>query len=107
MDVYDASKYGIRGLTEAWSLALAPHDIRVNELCMGATDGQMLRDFMGDRATPELISTWIKPDDLARVLVELLAEGPGGRTGTQIGLWVGHPVQLPPAGTEGGAPTPT
>ena len=96
MDAYDASKYGIRGLTEAWALALAPHDIRVNELCMGATDGDMLREFLGARATPELIATWIKPSDLGRVLVDLIAEGPDGRTGTQIGLWVGHPIALPP-----------
>jgi len=96
MDAYDASKYGIRGLTEAWALALAPHQIRVNELCMGATDGEMLREFMGARATPELVATWIDPHDLGRVLVELLAEGPSGRTGTQIGLWVGHPIALDP-----------
>ena len=96
MDVYDASKYGIRGLTDAWALALRPHHVRVNELCMGATDGEMLREFMGDRATPELTSTWIDPDDIGRVLVDLIAEGRDGRTGEQIGLWVGHAIALPP-----------
>ena len=96
MDAYDASKYGIRGLTDAWAVALAPDGIRVNELCMGATDGDMLREFMGERATPELIATWIKPSELGQVLVDLIAEGPEGRTGTQIGLWVGHPIALPP-----------
>ena len=96
MDVYDASKWGIRGLTESWALALGPHGIRVNELCMGATDGELLREFLGQRATPDVIATWMKPDDVAAVLVELLLEGPSGRTGTRIGLWVGHPVQLPP-----------
>jgi len=97
MDVYDASKYGIRGLTEAWAAALRPHRVRVNELCMGATDGQMLREFLGDRATSDLISTWIDPDDIGQVLVDLVAEGPDGRTGEQIGLWVGHPIELPPS----------
>lgn len=96
MDVYDASKWGIRGLTEAWAEALRPHRIRVNELCMGATDGVMLREFLGDRITPELVATWLRPEDLGRVLIELLMEGPEGRTGSQIGLWVGHPVELPP-----------
>ena len=94
---YDASKWGIRGLTEAWAEALRPHRIRVNELCMGATNGEMLREFLGDRATPELVASWLRPEDLGRVLIDLLAEGPDGRTGTQIGLWVGHPVELPPA----------
>lgn len=96
MDVYDASKWGLRGLTEAWALALRPHRIRVNELCMGAVDTAMLRGVLGDRATPEVIATWLRPEDLGRLLVDLLAEGPDGRTGTQIGLWVGHPVELPP-----------
>ena len=96
MDAYDASKWGIRGLTESWALALGSHRIRVNELCMGATDGELLREFLAERATPEMIATWIQPDDVAAVLVELLAEGPSGRTGTQIGLWVGYPARLPP-----------
>ena len=95
MDAYDASKWAIRGLTEAWALALARHHVRVNDLCMGATDAPMLRRFAGDRATPEVIATWMRPEDLARVLVELILEGPDGRTGEQIGFWVGHPVQLP------------
>ena len=96
MDAYDASKWGIRGLTESWALALAPHGIRVNELCMGATDGELLREFLGERATTEMVATWMDPDEIAAVLIELLLEGPTGRTGTQVGLWVGHPVRLPP-----------
>ena len=95
MDIYDASKFAIRGLTQSWAEALRPHHIRVNELCMGATDGEFLREFMGERATPEVVAKWISPHDLGRVLVQLIAEGPDGRTGTLIGLWVGHPVELP------------
>ncbi len=96
MDIYDASKFAIRGLTQSWASALGAHGIRVNELCMGATDGEFLREFMGERATPEIVSTWISPDALGRVLVDLIAEGRAGRTGTLIGLWVGHPIELPP-----------
>ena len=98
MDVYDASKWGIRGLTEAWAEALRPHRIRVNELCMGATDGEMLREFLGERATPEARrAPGCVPRISAAFSIDLLAEGPDGRTGTQIGLWVGHPVELPAA----------
>lgn len=96
MDAYDASKYGIRGLTDSWALSLRPHGVRVNELCIGATNTDMLREFLGTRATPDLVATWIDPRDIARVLVELIAEGPAGRTGTQIPVWVGHPAALPP-----------
>lgn len=94
MDLYDASKWAIRGLTEAWAVALHPHGIRVNELCMGATDGPMLREFVGDRAGADTMAAWLRPEDVARVLVELLSEGPDGRTGTQIGMWVGHSLGL-------------
>jgi len=96
MDGYDASKWALRGLAEAWALALSQHKIRVNELCMGATDAPMLREFMGDRATPEIIATWMRPEDLARVMIELILEGPDGRTRTQIGFWPDLPVVLPP-----------
>ena len=96
MDGYDASKWALRGLSEAWSKALAPHRIRVNELCMGATDAPMLREFMGERATPEVTARWMRPEDQARVMIELILEGPDGRTGTQIPFWVDHPVRLPP-----------
>jgi hypothetical protein len=63
---------------------------------MGATAGEFLHEFLGDRATPDVVATWIRPEDLGRVLVELIEEGPQGRTGQQIGLWVGHPIVLPP-----------
>ena len=72
---------------------------------MGATDGKLLHEFLGGRATPAMIATWIQPDDVAAVLVDLLVEGPSGRTGTQIGLWVGHPTRLPPP-TSGTAARP-
>ena len=35
MDVYDASKWGTRGLTESWAKALKPHNIRVNAIAPG------------------------------------------------------------------------
>jgi NAD(P)-dependent dehydrogenase (short-subunit alcohol dehydrogenase family) len=76
MDIYDASKFAIRGLTKSWAEALRPHRIRVNELCMGATDGEVLREFMGERATPEAVATWLSPHELGRVLVQLMRGRP-------------------------------
>jgi len=95
MDVYDASKWAMRGLNEAWAKALAKDKVRVNELCMGRTDAPMLREFMGDRATPEEVAVWMRPEDLARVMIELILEGPEGRTGTQIPFWPHYDVELP------------
>jgi NAD(P)-dependent dehydrogenase (short-subunit alcohol dehydrogenase family) len=50
MDLYDASKWGLNGLLYAWADALRAHEIRVNAICMGATDSHMLR---GGRGRPD------------------------------------------------------
>lgn len=96
MDVYDASKWGINGLTQSWSKRLAGHGIRVNALCMDAVDSEMVRLAAGDRVTPEMVAEWMTPAQMAQLLLDLLAEGPEGRTGENIGAWRGHPVELPP-----------
>jgi NAD(P)-dependent dehydrogenase (short-subunit alcohol dehydrogenase family) len=93
MDLYDASKWGQLGLTFAWAQALAPHGIRVNALCMGATDSYMLRGFHGHQPPPEEVARWMRAEDLARLTLELMRDG---RTGDYIGVAVGHPIALPP-----------
>ena len=95
-DVYDASKWGLKGLTLVWAQALAEHGVRVNSLAMGGTDTPMARA----RPTPPPPGT-MKPEQVAAVLVELVAEGPAGRTGDSVGLWPGHPCVLPPVGLDG------
>jgi len=94
MDLYDAAKWGINGLTFAWAQTLAPHHIRVNALCMGAADSYMLRSFHNFEPSEEEVATWMKAEDIAAVMIELIEEGPDGRTGTNIGFAVGHPVEL-------------
>ncbi len=97
MDLYDASKWGINGLTLAWSQALAEYGIRVNALCMGATDSLMLRSFFNFQPTAEDVAGWMKAADIARLMIDLLREGPEGRTGENIGIAMGHPIVLPPS----------
>ena len=96
MDLYDAAKWGINGLTFGWCQALKPHNIRVNALCMGATDSYMLRSFHNFDPPPEEQAAWMKAEDIAQVMIEMIAEGPQGRTGENIGFAMGHPVVLPP-----------
>ena len=96
MDAYDASKWALRGLVEAWALSLGKNGVRVNALCMGATDTAMVRGFLGDQITDEIVAEWMRPEQVAQVMMELIGEGADGRTGEHIGLWVGHPVELPP-----------
>jgi NAD(P)-dependent dehydrogenase (short-subunit alcohol dehydrogenase family) len=97
MDLYDASKWGIHGLTFSWCKALRPHGIRVNAICMGATDSNMLRGFHNFNPSPEEVATWMKAEDSAQVVIDLLKEGPGGRTGENMNLCVGRPTRLEPA----------
>lgn len=99
LDAYDASKWGVIGLTVAWANALAKKGVRVNALSMGATDTAMLRDFTkittGKEPTDEMIAGWMRPEQLADLMLELIAEGPNGRTGQNIPIIVGRPIELP------------
>ena len=95
-DLYAASKWALNGLTQAWSLALAEHGVRVNALCMGATDAPMLRGLYEGEPPAEAVATWMRPEQIAGQLLDLLREGPDGRTGENIGAWVGEPVELGP-----------
>ena len=96
LDIYDASKYGTYALTFAWAKALRPQNIRVNCICMGATDSHMIRGFFGERATPEEIATWMTAENSAQVVVDILKEGPKGRTGETINLCIGRKTVLEP-----------
>ena len=93
-DLYNASKWAINGFTDAWSKYLAKDHIRVNALCMGATDTPMLRGlFEGGRLPEDLREVVMQPAQIAQLLVDLLADG---RTGENVGAWVGHRVELGP-----------
>lgn len=97
MDLYDAAKWGLNGLLFAWAQAVKPHNIRVNALCMGATDSHMLRSFHNFKPSPEEEASWMRAEDAAQVLVDLLSEGPTGRTGQNMNFCVGRPVILEPS----------
>jgi 3-oxoacyl-[acyl-carrier protein] reductase len=93
MDLYNASKWALNGLTLDWATTLGRRGIRVNGLCLGATDTPMIREFAGEVDDAE-VATWMRPEEIAGLLVELLAEGPEGRTGHNLGFWVGRPLTL-------------
>jgi NAD(P)-dependent dehydrogenase (short-subunit alcohol dehydrogenase family) len=96
MDAYDASKFGVTGLTESWSKRLAGEGVRVNALCMDAVDSEMTRYATGKALTDEVIARWMTPADIAGLLLDLIHEGPDGRTGENIGIWLDHDIVLPP-----------
>ncbi|MBH80134.1 MAG: hypothetical protein CMQ49_06465 [Gammaproteobacteria bacterium] len=104
MDLYDASKWGLNGFLFGWAKALRSHGIRVNAMCMGATDSWMIRDFYGypqsrdeeNEEQAQEVATWMAKEDTAQVVVNLLKEGPEGRTAQNINLCVGRPTVLEP-----------
>ena len=96
MDLYDAGKWALNGFLYAWAKALAPHGVRVNAFCMGATDSFMLRSFHHFDPPREEVDAWMKAQDNARVLIELLKEGPSGRNAQNVNFCVGRPVELEP-----------
>jgi NAD(P)-dependent dehydrogenase (short-subunit alcohol dehydrogenase family) len=93
MDLYNASKWALNGLTLDWAASLGQHGIRVNCLCLGATDTPMLREFAVG-VDESVIATWLKPEQICDLLLELLVEGPKGRSGHNLGCWVGRPLSL-------------
>ena len=94
MDVYDASKWAMNAMTLAWARALEGR-IRVNALCMGATDSFMLRKSAGGNPSQELIDTWKRPAEVAALMIDLLDQGPQGRTGWNLPVWVRDPIVMP------------
>ena len=83
----------LTALALAWVLG---QQVGVNGMAMGATDTSMLRNFLGDAVTPELAATWMRPEDSAQVVVDIIKEGPNGRTGEMINLCHGRPTVLEP-----------
>ena len=99
MDIYDASKWGINGFTQSWAKRLADEGVRVNAFCMDATDSAMIRYASGEfnrEISEEVTRTWMTPRQIADLMLDLYAEGPQGRSGENIGIWLNHPIQLPP-----------
>ena len=97
MDLYDAGKWGLNGLLYGWAKALAPHNIRVNAFCMGATDSHMLRGFHDFDPSEEEVASWMLAEDNVQAMIDMLLEGPSGRNAQNVNFCIGRPVQLEPA----------
>jgi len=74
-------------------------------MCMGATDSHMQRSWNGiavgqEDTDPEAkreVDTWMRAEDSAQVVIDLLKEGPAGRTASFHNLCLGRPPELEPA----------
>jgi 3-oxoacyl-[acyl-carrier protein] reductase len=99
-DIYDASKWALKGLTSVWARGLAEHGVRVNSFGMGATETPMILAHLKRKGVPPPANL-MRPERVAQVLVELIAEGPDGRSGDSVQLWPDHPCVLPGISLDG------
>ncbi|MEZ5595753.1 MAG: SDR family oxidoreductase [Pseudomonadales bacterium] len=73
---YDGAKWVMWRQTESWAVELKEHGIRVNALCMGATDTPMLR-----AVSVPIAEAAMKCEDVGQAVLNVLAHGNGGPTG--------------------------
>ena len=70
---YVTSKHGLLGLSKGLSLELKPYGIKVHAICPGGVNTQLTAD-----ARPETDrSGWMKPEDIAHVVLMLLTQREG------------------------------
>tara|TARA_B100000809_G_scaffold134955_2_gene132565 strand:+ start:338 stop:1096 length:759 start_codon:yes stop_codon:yes gene_type:complete len=91
-DLYNASKWALNGFTDAWAEYLEKDNVKVNGMCMGATDTPMLRGLFPTKQLPaEMASVVMKAEDIAGQMIEIIASG---RTGENFGAWVGEEITI-------------
>ena len=81
LTAYCAAKHGVVGLTRALAEELRPDGIAVNAVCPGSVDTDMLRVGMPG-ARPDM-----SPDDVANVVIYLLAYAPPALTGSCVDVF--------------------
>ncbi|MDR2807460.1 MAG: mycofactocin-coupled SDR family oxidoreductase [Spirochaetaceae bacterium] len=97
---YTASKWGLTGLTKAWALELAPHNIRVVSIHptgvntpmndgLAAMEGTTPLEIAQRSAGNLLPVPWIEPDDVAHLVAYLASDKARYATGSQFVLDAG------------------
>ena len=56
----------------------------------------MLRSFRNFAPTEEEVAAWMRPENVCDLAIQMIKEGPDGRTGENIGVWVGFEIELKP-----------
>ena len=86
---YITSKYAVLGFTKALGEELKPYRVRVNAVCPGPVDTKMTDD-MGPNLNKE---GWLKPIDIANIIVDLCLPKSVAITATAIEAFgSGRPV---------------
>ncbi len=76
MSAYNASKWGVNGLTKAWAAELKPRGVMVTAVLPGSVDTEMLRK---SGFPPDM-----QPADIANIVRYLCVEAPVAMTGALV-----------------------
>lgn len=100
LSAYVASKHGVNGLTKAAALELASEGIRVNSVCPGAIETEMVARVAAEQ--PEMIERTVaahplgrlgRPEEIAATVVWLCSDAAGFVTGQTIAVDGGYTTQ--------------
>jgi NAD(P)-dependent dehydrogenase (short-subunit alcohol dehydrogenase family) len=103
---YTASKYAMLGITDAVSQEVGIHNIRVNALCPGAVNGDLMQRVIAARAKAEgksaediarqnytdkaSLRRWVEPEEVAAAAVFLAGPSSAAITGERIRVDAGR-----------------
>lgn len=103
---YTASKYAVLGITDAVSQEVGVDNIRVNALCPGAVNGELMQRVIAARVDAEgrsaddIIRTnytdkaslrrWVEPDEVAAAALFLASPGSAAITGERLRIDAGR-----------------
>jgi NAD(P)-dependent dehydrogenase (short-subunit alcohol dehydrogenase family) len=103
---YTASKYAMLGITDAVSQEVGVHNIRVNALCPGAVNGELMQRVIAARVKAESCSAediirqnytdkaslrrWVEPEEVAAAALFLASPASAAITGERIRVDAGR-----------------
>lgn len=103
---YTATKFAVIGITEAVAQEVGLHGIRVNALCPGAVNGELMQRVIAARAVKEnrpaeeiirlnytdkaALKRWVEPEEVARAALFLASEQSSSITSERLKVDAGR-----------------
>lgn len=103
---YAATKFAVIGITEAVAQEVGIHGIRVNALCPGAVNGELMQRVIATRAAKEnrpaeevvranytdkaALKRWVEPEEVARAALFLASDQSSSITSERIKVDAGR-----------------
>ncbi len=103
---YTASKYAVLGITDAVAQEVGVHNIRVNALCPGAVNGELMQRVIAARVAAEgrsadeiiranytdkaSLRRWVEPEEVAAAALFLVSPAAAAITGERLRVDAGR-----------------